>query len=185
MYKSLKTNKYENNHGYMLTPIRECDIELIRLWRNGQLDILRQNEPLSQETQQKYFKDIIAPSFADPLPNQILFSFLQNNLLIGYGGLTHIDWHSKQAELSFLLNTAIQEQSPEFALHFSHFLKILLDIAFKELSLHKIVAEVFDLRPQMPELLERAGFKLEKVLQDHVFKQGTWHNAYLFGLTGN
>ena len=44
---------------------------------------------------------MVKKQFKEKQPNQLLFSFIENNLLIGYGGLVHIDWTNKNAEISF------------------------------------------------------------------------------------
>lgn len=165
--------------GYLFCALRREDIESIRLWRNEQLDILRQMQPISCEEQKKYYNAHIVPSFLEKMPKQILFSILYQGVLIGYGGLVHIDWQSKKAEVSFLLDTRIKEQSAEFKEHLHHFLKFISHVAFEKLGLHKLVAEVYALRPCMVELLQAFGFFLEGRLKDHVFKGSMWHDAYL------
>ena len=40
MYKCLKKNVYNDEAGYRLICIRQEDIELIRLWRNDQINVL-------------------------------------------------------------------------------------------------------------------------------------------------
>ena len=56
--------------------------------------------------------------FETDQPYQILFSFLKNNEFIGYGGLVHINWEEKKAEISFLLNTKINEKLFVSSLYF-------------------------------------------------------------------
>src|ERR1700745_4216727 len=100
MYKCLKKNEYEDQDGYKIVAIRPDDKEEIRLWRNSQIDILRQSKPLTEEDQKSYFEKIIIPSFSEDTPSQILFSFLFHNALIGYGGITHINFPAKRGEIS-------------------------------------------------------------------------------------
>ena len=60
---------------------------------------------LTVEDQDAYFENIISTLFDQEQPKQILFSFLKDNKFIGYGGLVHINWIDKNAEISFLMNT--------------------------------------------------------------------------------
>jgi len=103
-YSFLPGKKYCLNK-YSLVPLRERDVESIRKWRNEQIDILRQNKPLTKDEQSKYYHQVIKKSFYEKKPKIILFSFLIKNACIGYGGFVHIDWDSKKAELSFILDT--------------------------------------------------------------------------------
>ena len=54
----------------------------------------------------KKLKKIILKQFKLQRPSQMLFSFYNQNKLIGYGGLVHINWIHKNAEISFLLKPA-------------------------------------------------------------------------------
>jgi predicted ATP-grasp superfamily ATP-dependent carboligase/RimJ/RimL family protein N-acetyltransferase len=181
-YKCLKANHYKDQDGYELLPIRDEDKELIRNFRNSQIDILRQMKPISEEEQKLYFEKVITPSFSQDFPAQILFSFRFQEKFIGYGGLTHIDWCAKRAEVSFLLDPKIEEASAEFSTCFSHFLTLLLQISFDEIKFHKLTAEAYEFRPQLPTILEEFGFTLEGRLVDHVCKGEKLHSSLLYGL---
>ena len=90
---------------YSIIPLRKSDIQKIRVWRNDQMNILRQTTNLTPKNQLNYFNEFIKTSFQDNKPNIILFSFLLDKICIGYGGLVHINWNSKSAEISFLNDT--------------------------------------------------------------------------------
>lgn len=182
MYRKLAKQRYDGSDHFSLVPIRKEDMESIRLWRNAQTDILRQNDPISALEQEAYFTEVLAPSFEENEPKQILFSFLHIDHCIGYGGLTHIDFQAKRAELSFLLDPTIEEGTTEFATCFSHFFSLLQEIAFQELKLHRLVAETYATRRELIALLELSGFEYEGCLKDHVFKNGVWINSLMYGL---
>lgn len=163
---------------YLLTPLRKEDLENIRLWRNAQIDILRQTAPLTCEDQKIYYENIIAPSRAQENPRQVLFSFMKDGQCIGYGGVVHIDWPSQRGELSFLLNPEIKDYNPEFA----QFLKLVLKIAFRDLKLHRIFTETFAFRAAHIEVLQKAGFKYEGTLREHNYKKGAFYDSLMHGL---
>ena len=52
-YACLENQIYQFEN-YSLIRIREEDIELIRKWRNGQIEILRQKEKISKKQQIQY-----------------------------------------------------------------------------------------------------------------------------------
>jgi len=147
-----------------LVPLRERDVESIRKWRNEQIDILRQNKPLTKDEQSKYYHQVIKKSFYEKKPKIILFSFLIKNACIGYGGFVHIDWNSKKAELSFILDTNRTKEPRIYKKEFSIFLKIILNIGFKQILFNKIFTETFDIRPDTILILEKTGFVLENKL---------------------
>jgi len=146
---------------YLLIPIREIDIQNIRKWRNDQLDVLRQKNPITMNEQIQYYNNVIKKSFLEQRPDMILFSFILDNLCIGYGGLVHINWNSKVAEVSFMVDTVRSTNENIYEKDFSVFLKLIKMISFHELNFKKIFTETYDIRKKHIEILENAGFKLE------------------------
>ncbi len=155
---------------YALIPIRDEDQELIMKWRNEQIYHLRQAKPLTALDQKKYFENVVSKLFEQEKPGQILFSFLKNNQCIGYGGLVHINWIDKNAEISFIMDTSLEKGY--FEENWSAYLTILRQIAFRELNFHKIFTYAFDLRPHLYTMLEKNGFKEEARLKEHCFFDG-------------
>lgn len=166
-YNILKKNKIFLKN-YFLVPIRKCDIQNIRKWRNDQINILRQVVKLTANDQLNYYDKYIKNSFYSKKPNMILFSFLLDDICIGYGGLVHINWKTKTAEVSFLNNTLRSKSKIVYQKDLSIFLKLLFTIAFDDLKLNKLVTETYDVRPWTIEILEKSGFKKEKILKNHV-----------------
>ncbi|MFN5443971.1 MAG: GNAT family N-acetyltransferase, partial [Crocinitomicaceae bacterium] len=107
-YKCLNQNEFNFNE-YKIVPIRFEDRLDIMKWRNEQIYHLRQVKPLTIDDQNNYFNNVISKLFEQEKPNQLLFSFLKNDVCIGYGGLVHINWIDKNAEISFIMNTELEE----------------------------------------------------------------------------
>ncbi|WBO85669.1 GNAT family N-acetyltransferase [Hymenobacter yonginensis] len=170
-YQALSRQQFEHQ-GYTLLPIRDTDQEAIRQWRNDQIDILRQREPLTAQAQAQYFTQVVRPLFAQPEPSQLLFSFLQGGRLIGYGGLVHIDWQAGRAEISFLLETSRNQHVAQFQQDFTVYLRLLREAAFEATSLCKLNTEAYDIRPYLTQVLEAEGFVLEARLHEHVSVAG-------------
>ena len=163
-YSSLKQQVFAKET-YSIVPIREQDRYEIMKWRNEQIYHLRQVKPLTKKDQDAYFDTVIQGLFKQKNPSQILFSFLQNKTCIGYGGLVHINWVDKNAEISFVMNTSLEKRY--FQKHWVIFLGLLEKVAFQEINLYKIYTYAFDLRPQLYTALESAGFVKEAVLKEH------------------
>ncbi|WP_375580227.1 GNAT family N-acetyltransferase [Marivirga tractuosa] len=163
-YKVLSQQKFESD-GYAIAPIRMEDRYAIMQWRNEQIYHLRQDRPLTKEGQDNYFNEVIAKLFDQEQPGQILFSYLKDGQCIGYGGLVHINWTDKNAEISFVMETSLEKEHFEF--HWSTYLALIEEVAFKELGLHKIYTYAFDLRPRLYTALSERDFKKEAVLKGH------------------
>jgi len=146
---------------YLLIPIREIDIQNIRKWRNDQLDVLRQENPITKNEQIQYYNNVIKKSFSEKMPDMILFSFMLDNLCVGYGGLVHINWDSKIAEVSFIVDTIRSKNENIYEKDFSIFLKLIKMVSFHELNFKKIFTETYDIRKKHIEILENSGFNLE------------------------
>ena len=165
---------------YSLVPLRREDRLSIMRWRNEQLYHLRQQRPLTQEDQDRYFDTVVAGLYTAQQPDQLLFSYLEDGVCIGYGGLVHISWADSRAEVSFVMDTA--REAAEFGLHWTNYLTMLRDIAFGQLQLHKLYTYAFDLRPHLYPVLEAAGFKKEAVLKDHCRFEGRFRDVIIHAL---
>lgn len=165
---------------YKLVPLRYEDRFLIMKWRNEQIYHLRQASPLTEEDQQRYFDNVVAKLYDNPKPDQILFSYLENDTCIGYGGLVHINWVDRNAEISFIMDTRLEKE--HFAKHWSNYLTMLKVVAFKDIGLHKIYTYAFDLRPHLYPIFEIAGFVREATLKDHCCYNGEYKDVIIHSI---
>lgn len=163
-YKVLNKQIFTKS-SYSIVPIRSEDRFAIMKWRNEQIYHLRQNKPLTLEDQEDYFNNVINKLFDQEEPSQILFSYLEDGICIGYGGLVHINWIDKNAEISFIMNTDLERGN--FQKNWGFFLNLIEQVAFADLKLHKISTYAFDLRPKLYPVLDIAGFSKEAVLKSH------------------
>jgi hypothetical protein len=159
---------------YSLSSIRMEDSECIRKWRNDQITALRQKEPLSDEEQTRYFKEFVRPQFPKEQPDQILLRFTLGNELIGYGGLVHLNWDDKRAEVSFLLESERAKDLTLYERECKVFMNLLKICAFTVLGLNKISTEAYSHREFHVNALEAAGFAREGVLREHIQIDEVW-----------
>lgn len=162
-------NKTFTYNSYKIISIRKEDIYKIREWRNDQMNILRQKKILTNEDQDNYYKSSIVPMFNKKQPEQILFSFIENNLCIGYGGLVHINWLDKKAEVSFLVDTKRTKELSIYTNNFQAFLTLIKIVAFDKLNFNRIYTETYDIRSYHIDILQKSGFILEGRLRENVF----------------
>ncbi len=165
---------------YSIVPLRYEDRFLIMKWRNEQIYHLRQAHPLTEDDQQRYFDNVVSKLYDNPKPDQILFSYLENGNCIGYGGLVHINWIDRNAEISFIMNTSLEAE--HFTEHWSNYLTMLKEIAFNDVEFHKLYVYAFDLRPHLYTTLEANGFVRESTLKEHCFYQGEYKNVVIHSI---
>jgi len=174
VYKALNKQEFKTGD-YCLTPIRHEDRFEIMQWRNEQIHHLRQTVPLTKEIQDKYFDGVITPLFNQAKPKQILFSFFYRGDLVGYGGLVHINYIDRNAEISFVIKTDLQELF--FEKYWIEYLNLIKQPAFKELKLRKIYTYAYDVRERLYPALENAGFSLEARLREHCYVRDEYRDV--------
>jgi len=176
IYKCLIDQVFQYN-GLSIRPIRYEDRINIMTWRNEQMYHLRQSSLLTEEDQDYYFQNIVSKLFDLDQPGQVLFSYLDGDTCIGYGGLVHINWIDRNAEISFIMNTELERD--HFQFHWKAYLGLIEKVAFSGLSLHKIYTFAFDLRPHLYDVLESADYCKEAILKDHCFFDGQYKDVLI------
>ena len=175
-YKCLSNQVYTNLE-YSIVPIRFEDRFDIMKWRNEQIYHLRQTKPLTIEDQEFYFSHTISKIFDQKNPDQILFSFIKNGILIGYGGLVHINWFDRNAEVSFIMNTALEQN--HFKILWTIFLNLIEQVAFSQLNFHKLYVYAYDLRPHLYDVLESSSYVKDSELKEYCFVLNEYKNVVI------
>lgn len=148
-------------------------MEVIRQWRNAQVQILRQSARLTREEQEAYFDQTLARDFSSFEPSSILFTFWNEGGIFGYGGLVHVNWAKRSAEVSFLIDTELTGEAL-FEATFLEFVEFLAGLGTNELGLNLLTAEVFDImeRERVLRLLEKTRFVIVNKLKNAHQKEG-------------
>lgn len=181
-YNSLEEQVFELDN-FKLVPLRFEDRLDILKWRNDQIYHLRQNKPLTIEDQEIYFNNVVEKLFDQEHPSQILFSLLENGICIGYGGLVHINWIDKNAEISFIMDTTLENS--DFHSNWVKYLTLIEKVAFEDLKIHKIFTYAFDLRPHLYLALEEVNFIEETRLKEHCFFDGKYRDVVIHSKINN
>lgn len=161
--------------------IQPAHIEPIRQWRNAQIDVLRQSSIISPEQQRAYYEQHIWPDQKNMQPRNILVAIHQGDDFIGYGGLVHIAWEHRRAELSFLLDTTLTSDINFLIRTFGTFLELMKVLAFEDLGLQRLSTETYAMRKHHIDVLEESGFRREGVLKQHVIIDGEPVDSILHG----
>lgn len=161
--------------------VQPGDIQSIRQWRNDQMDVLRQSSTIDADQQQTYFDNHVWPGLDETHPEQILLAIEESGELIGYGGLVHIEWEHRRAEVSFLLSTPFTRDEAEHLARFARFLGFMKELAFDGLRFHRLTTETFAFRTGHIATLESSGFRCEGRLRDHVLIDGKFWDSLIHG----
>lgn len=181
-YKCLKRQVY-SKLDYSIVPIRIEDRFDIMNWRNEQMYHLRQTKILTTKDQDNYFNNTINSLYDKTHPSQILFSYLKGDKCIGYGGLVHINWIDKNAEISFIMATELEVEN--FHFHWVNFLELVEICAFTQLNLHKIYTYAFDLRPNLYSALEESNYVENVRLKEHCLYNGRFIDVVIHSKFNN
>ena len=165
---------------YALRPLTWADREPVRRWRNEQIEILRQGEPLTESDQDRYYDEVVRPQMAQEHPVQVLAAFTEEDNLIGYGGIVHIAWPHRRGEVSFI--TATDRQSPgQFSQDLSVFLRLVGSLA-RRLGLHRLTTETYEFRTAFVRELEAAGYVQEGRQREHVWTGEKFIDSLIHGV---
>lgn len=170
-------SNWPHHLNYRLAPLEKTDWEPIRLWRNSQLSILRQNHPLSLQEQENYWQK--QSSLSPTQSHLFCFSYKENEKSLGYGGFVHIDFETASAELSSLLDPSFSEPSPLFLKISEVFLRLSLELAH-QLGLKKLTAEAYDHRLDFISLLYKLGFQCTGYLPERKLYNGINYGSWCF-----
>jgi len=168
--------------GALVRRVGSTDLEALRIWRNEQQSVLRQQEPLTPTHQREWFERRVKPSYSLSHPSEVLVIVELSGQPVSYGGLTNIEWTSRRGELSFLTATNHAKVPHDYERDFNRFLGWVKRFTFVELGLNRLFTETWASRKDHIALLEASGFKLEGRMRDHIVKEGLMQDALLHGL---
>lgn len=168
---------------YRYTLLRRADIQALRRFRNEQIDVLRQQEPISPPEQERWFDEVVVPAQRNPQPQTILVSILHaRESFVGYGGLTNISWEARRAEVSFLVDPKRAADPVVYRRDMTSFLGFLQDWSFGALGLNRLFTETYAMRDHHIAILESAGFVPEGRLRQHVMTTSGLTDSVLHGV---
>lgn len=145
------------------------------------MDILRQNVLLTDEDQIRWFAKLANDK------KQVLFAITEEvstekSDLVGYCGLTNLDFVNRRGEVSFVMKTEITHDEAEYEAYFLAVLEMLKKYAFEELKLHKLFTETYEFRKFHISILEKFGFKLDGRYKEHIFHEGKFIDSLIHSL---
>ncbi len=116
----------------------DCDI--VRKWRNDQLETLRTPYPLTLRQQNDFYEKVVCDRNS-PHRYWAIKCFAVSKLL-GMGGLTNIQWENGIAEISLIVNPQNRRQCVG-----EKVVELLLDQAFNHMRLQTVFGECYACNP--------------------------------------
>jgi len=122
-----------------------CDMELIHLWGNQPFPVGVKSIEEQIESQHKQKNSLM-----------LGLQLKQGGTLIGIGGLSHIEWPWRRAEMSL----AIGQDRYRGKGYGREATMLILDHAFAKLNLHSVMLRVISYNERAIKCYEACGFKL-------------------------
>ena len=97
--------------------------------------------------------------------------------IIGVVSLSRIDKKNKNCELGYWLGKKYWRKGIA-----SSAVKMALDFAFNKLKMHRVYASTFASNTASLRVLEKNNFLLEGILYETRWRNGIWHNMFLYGI---
>lgn len=180
--KKSKIKAFYEFNGRYLCPIEKEFLPKLKEWRNLQIKLLRQFKPLTSYDQEKWFEKLSEDE------NQVLFGIVtlsekgEKKVLIGYCGITYIDFKNRRGEISFLVDSDRVNDEKLYKEDFLSTLYMLCKYGFEELNLNKLFTETFSFRKSTIEILEEFGFNRDGILRSHHFTCGQYYDSIVHSL---
>ncbi len=103
---------------------------------------------------------------------------LDSNQLLGFIELNDILWPHGHSWVSIAIGDAANQNQG----YGSEALGLALQFAFQELNLHRVQLTVFSYNHRAIGLYEKLGFQREGIFREHLQRDGTRFDMYLYGL---
>ena len=96
---------------------------------------------------------------------------------VGMASLTQLDYKNSVCEINIKLDGGSKGKGIGYRV-----INMLLNYCFNELNLHCVTAEILDYNIPSQKLFEKCGFKKEGVLRQRVYKNGEYHDLFVYSI---
>ena len=153
------------------------DISLIISWlKDRELFFLNLNKFLSDREKKAMLLSQLSLNQIFFSPQQIIMAENNSGRMIGFFQLSQIDWKDRNLVLEKYFSSGTSENE---ALNAT---KVMLDYAFREMNMHKIMMFVPSFQKAIILSFEKNDHKPEAVLRKHIFQKGEYHDLYVFSI---
>lgn len=162
-----------------LRAIEDDDLEQLRDWRNQPhfRKNFREVKELGMYNQRAWLTKVNQSS------NDYMFAILEleNNRLIGAGGLLYIDWILRSADFSIYIGEKGEYLNSEG--YGGDAAKGLLEYGFNFLNMNKIWMELYEYdNAKIDFFTKKMGFKIDGKLRQNCFYKGAYYDSLIISL---
>lgn len=134
---------------------------------------------VSIDREKKWIEDIIFNDYQDRL--YVAICEKHSNKIIGYTSVSDINHYNKSCFWSGIkIHPDYHRKGYAFQTA-----KLILDFVFNEMNMERFTGECLEEHIAAKKLMEKAGFKIEGLLRNSVFKNGKYNNQYIFSILKN
>lgn len=154
-------------------PVQEEHLQLILDWRTSEVVTrhMYTDIPYSMDNQRKWLDAIQMDE------NGYYWVISYREELIGFISITAIDWKNKRGFWNFYIGNM------KYAMLAGFLGAYMYNYAFSELGLEKLMGEVMDSNEGVRKLHLKQGAREVGKMENHILKNGQWHDVYLFEMT--
>ncbi len=161
-----------------LRAIENADLPQLLEWRNKPeyRRFFREYRELNSEQQNKWFESKVCN---DSSIRMFAIEDLINGKLIGACGLCYIDWVNRNADFSIYIGPDNIYIDDKYAIDAG---LVMIKYGFKELNLHRLWSEIYDIDEAKKKMFKTLGFTLEGTHRQTHWTEGKWVNSLFYGL---
>lgn len=155
------------------------DYRLISSWRHdsGMSELVCGNRLfISSEREKKWIESKL---FDDTRDIYCAICMKENDAMIGYISIINIDLRNRKAEWG---GVTIGDKSMWGQGYASEAAKLILQYVFFEMPINKLQGRVLEDHQVTIKMLNSLGFTRDGVFRDEVFKNGEFHDIYLYSI---
>jgi RimJ/RimL family protein N-acetyltransferase len=162
----------------LLRPIEESDVDRVHQLLSQEAVVRYTLFPLFTEARAQEFVrwSMAEREKEDPSQEILAIVHREEDRLVGLCGLV-LKPMFEEAEAWYLLDPAYWGQGL-----MSEAVRLLLDIGFSELGLHRIWATCMPENPASARVLEKAGLRREGFLKENLKIHGVWRDTFLYAI---
>ncbi|WP_307251431.1 GNAT family N-acetyltransferase [Croceifilum oryzae] len=153
------------------------DTELYHKWRND-IEVIRSTYLSLDMYHMDETKEFVTRILESPTGKSYIMVEKENETPIGIISLVNIDYKNRNAECII----DIGEKEYWGKGYGSEGLKLLLDLAFYEMNLHRVALKVFSFNDRAIRLYKKIGFQEEGISRQSLFRNGKWHDIIHMGI---
>lgn len=161
-----------------LRAFQEDDYKIINKWRNDpeiQRLVSSHFRYVSEAIEREWVKQKMMENQKDIY---LAICLLKNNQMIGYTSINNIDYINRSAEGGGILI------DPKYSNGIYRYEAGILtrELVFNHLNLNRIEAKCLVEHKDTAIYMEACGYKIEGILRKVIFKDGKYHDQYIFSL---